>query len=116
MRLVARALGVFVILCVLPATARAQVTLAGAVTDNTGAVLPGVTVEAASPALIEKVRTATTDGSGHYTFSNLAPGIYTTTEGDKTGWFQVSGSSEETLQTEQELLVQIRDLLAASRQ
>ena len=39
----------------------AQVTLAGVVTDNSGAVLPGVTVEAASPALIEKVRTAVRD-------------------------------------------------------
>ena len=79
MRLVARTLGVFVILSVLPATARAQVTLAGAVTDNTGAVLPGVTVEAASPVLIEKVRTATTDGNGRYRIENLRPGEYTLT-------------------------------------
>ena len=41
----------------------AQVSLAGVVTDNSGAVLPGVTVEASSPALIEKSRTTTTDSS-----------------------------------------------------
>jgi hypothetical protein len=79
MRLAVRTFGVFVILCVLPATARAQVTLSGSVTDNTGGVLPGVTVEAASPVLIEKVRTATTDASGRYRIENLRPGEYTLT-------------------------------------
>ena len=48
----------------LPATARAQSAFAGVVKDATGAVLPGVTVEAASPALIEKVRSVTTDANG----------------------------------------------------
>ena len=51
----------------LPAGAFAQGqtgSIAGTVKDTTGAVLPGVTVEAASPALIEKVRTVVTDGSG----------------------------------------------------
>ena len=57
----------------------AQVSLAGMVTDNSGAVLPGVTVEAASPALIEKVRTATTDGSGRYRIESLQPGTYSVT-------------------------------------
>jgi hypothetical protein len=79
MRLLVRTLGVFAVLFVLPTAARAQVTLAGAVTDNTGAVLPGVTVEASSPALIEKVRTATTDGNGRYRIENLRPGEYTLT-------------------------------------
>ena len=46
----------------LPTVAAAQSSIAGVVRDASGAVLPGVTVEAASPALIEKVRTATTDG------------------------------------------------------
>jgi hypothetical protein len=61
----------------LPASAWAQATLAGAVTDTSGGLLPGVTVEAASPALIERVRTAVTDGSGRYRIEDLRPGMYT---------------------------------------
>src|SRR5712691_1031624 len=53
--------------------------IAGVVRDATGAVLPGVTVEAASPALIEKVRTAMTDGEGQYKIQELRPGTYTVT-------------------------------------
>jgi len=53
--------------------------LAGVVRDETGAVLPGVTVEAASPALIEKVRTTVTDGQGRYQIIELRPGTYTLT-------------------------------------
>jgi hypothetical protein len=62
-------------------SARAQTlgALAGVVRDASGAVLPGVTVEAASPALIEKVRTVVTDGSGQYRIINLPPGTYTAT-------------------------------------
>jgi carboxypeptidase family protein len=63
----------------LPATARAQSAFAGVVKDTTGAVLPGVTVEASSPALIEKVRSVTTDSNGAYKIENLRPGIYTIT-------------------------------------
>ena len=59
--------------------ALAQGTVAGAVKDASGAVLPGVTVEVASPALIEKVRTAVSDGSGQYRIINLPPGDYTVT-------------------------------------
>jgi len=62
----------------MPVSAWAQ-ALAGVVTDNSGAVLPGVTVEASSPALIEKVRTATTDGSGRYRIESLQPGTYSVT-------------------------------------
>jgi len=54
----------FLALVVAPAPALAQSTLAGIVKDTTGAVLPGVTVEASSPVLIERVRTVTTDGDG----------------------------------------------------
>ena len=54
-------------------------SIAGVVRDATGAVLPGVTVEAASPALIEKVRTVVTDGEGQYKISELRPGTYTVT-------------------------------------
>src|SRR5438093_10416137 len=66
-------------LVALPATARAQSAFAGIVKDATGAVLPGVTVEAASPVLIEKVRSVTTDSNGNYRIENLRPGIYTLT-------------------------------------
>jgi len=79
MRVLQTAIGLLALVCLAPATAWAQTTLAGAVRDNTGAVLPGVTVEAASPALIEKVRTATTDGAGRYRIENLQPGTYTVT-------------------------------------
>src|SRR5437867_3455649 len=65
----------------LPSLAVAQVgspaSIAGAVRDASGAVLPGVTVEAASPALIEKVRTVITDGEGLYKIVDLRPGTYT---------------------------------------
>jgi hypothetical protein len=60
-----------------PSTASAQATLAGTVQDGTGAVLPGVTVEASSPALIERVRSTTTDSSGQYRITELRPGTYT---------------------------------------
>ena len=73
--LIAVALGCFA----LPATARAQSAFAGVVKDATGAVLPGVTVEAASPVLIEKVRSVTTDANGLYRIENLRPGTYTIT-------------------------------------
>jgi hypothetical protein len=50
----------------IPHAALAQAVIAGSVTDTSGAVLPGVTVEAASPVLIENVRTAVSDGNGVY--------------------------------------------------
>jgi hypothetical protein len=58
------------------AFAQAQGSVAGTVRDASGAVLPGVTVEASSPALIEKVRTVVSDGTGQYTIINLPPGLY----------------------------------------
>ena len=64
---------------VLTASAAHAQTIAGVVKDDSGAVMPGVTVEAASPALIEKVRTAVSDGEGQYKITNLSPGIYTVT-------------------------------------
>ena len=68
-------------LALAPATALAQTnsTLTGEVTDNTGGILPGVTVEAASPVLIEGSRVGITDGSGRYTLINLRPGVYNLT-------------------------------------
>jgi Carboxypeptidase regulatory-like domain len=66
-------------LVILPASAYAQATMAGVVKDSSGAVLPGVTVEASSSSLIEKVRTAVTDGTGQYRITELTPGTYTVT-------------------------------------
>jgi hypothetical protein len=77
MRVLIRTVGLLAVLS-MPTGAWAQ-AIAGVVTDNSGAVLPGVTVEASSPALIEKVRTATTDGSGRYRIESLQPGNYTIT-------------------------------------
>jgi iron complex outermembrane receptor protein len=79
MRTIVRCFLLFGLVAVTPRVAAAQATLAGEVKDTTGAVLPGVTVEAASPALIEKVRTAVTDGSGRYRIESLPPGSYTVT-------------------------------------
>jgi len=59
--------------------ASAQSAIAGVVKDTTGAVLPGVTVEATSPALIEGTRTAVTDGTGQYKIADLRPGVYAVT-------------------------------------
>src|SRR6267378_4425073 len=63
----------------VPTAAWAQATITGTVKDTSGAVLPGVTVEASSPALIEKVRSAVTDGSGLYRIVDLRPGTYSVT-------------------------------------
>src|SRR5215468_971071 len=63
----------------VPSVAFAQATLAGTVKDPSGGVLPGVTVEATSPVLIERIRTALTDAAGQYRIESLQPGIYTVT-------------------------------------
>src|SRR5687767_1655423 len=63
----------------LPSLAFAQGTLTGTVRDASGGVLPGVTVEASSPVLIEKVRTVVTDGTGQYRIVDLNPGTYSLT-------------------------------------
>jgi hypothetical protein len=60
-------------------TALAQASIAGVVRDTSGAVLPGVTVEAASPVLIEKARSVVTDSAGQYRIEQLRPGTYTVT-------------------------------------
>jgi len=67
------------VLVLTPALAFAQGSVTGQVSDNTGGVLPGVTVEAASPVLIEGSRVAITDGQGRYTIVDLRPGIYSIT-------------------------------------
>ena len=63
-------------LVLVPVGAAAQSSIAGEVTDNTGGVLPGVTIEASSPALIEGTRVAITDGTGRYNLIDLRPGLY----------------------------------------
>jgi hypothetical protein len=67
------------LLTIAPASVLAQATITGVVKDTSGAVLPGVTVEAASPVLIEKARAAITDGSGQYRIVDLRPGRYDVT-------------------------------------
>jgi len=62
-----------------PIAAYAQASITGVVKDTSGAVLPGVTVEVASPALIEKTRSTVTDGSGLYQIISLPPGAYSVT-------------------------------------
>ena len=63
----------------LPTVAHAQASIAGFVKDSSGAILPGVVVEASSPALIEKARSVTSDGTGQYKIVDLRPGIYSVT-------------------------------------
>jgi hypothetical protein len=69
------------VVCVvaLPTLAAAQSQIAGTVKDESGGVLPGVTVEAASPALIEKTKSAVTDSNGRYTIVDLRQGTYKVT-------------------------------------
>jgi hypothetical protein len=63
----------------LPGVLFGQGAIGGSVRDTSGGVLAGVTVEAASPVLIERVRTATTDGNGQYLIVDLRPGVYSVT-------------------------------------
>src|SRR5688500_7080689 len=81
MRGLGRMFVVLALAMVLPATAYAQASLTGTVKDTSGAVLPGVTVEAASDVLIEKVRTTVTDSNGRFQIVELRPGAYVVTFG-----------------------------------
>ena len=74
-----RAAAVIAAAIMAPSMAYAQASIAGVVRDASGGVLPGVTVEASSPALIEKVRSVVTDGSGQYRIIDLRPGTYSIT-------------------------------------
>jgi hypothetical protein len=66
-------------LAVMPSAAFAQASIVGTARDASGAVLPGVTVEASSPALIEKTRSVVTNGVGQYAIQDLRPGTYSVT-------------------------------------
>src|SRR6266487_1720461 len=79
MRAVMRILGFLACAALMPTIALAQAVIAGSVKDSAGGVLPGVNVEATSPELIEKLRTAVTDGTGQYRIEDLRPGAYTVT-------------------------------------
>jgi hypothetical protein len=79
MRRLREGLAVLALLVLVPAAAFAQASITGVVKDASGAVLPGVTVEASSPALIEKTRSAVTDGSGQYRIVDLRAGVYSVT-------------------------------------
>src|SRR5438876_9032981 len=79
MRWASKAVLILTAALLLPSAAFAQGTLTGTVRDESGGVLPGVSVEAASPVLIEKVRTAVTDGAGQYRITGLNPGTYSLT-------------------------------------
>ena len=70
---------VSVSLVVFPSAAFAQASIVGTARDASGAVLPGVTVEASSPALIEKTRSVITNGVGRYSIQDLRPGTYSVT-------------------------------------
>jgi len=86
MRVFVKSVVLLVWLVLLPTAAFAQAVIAGVIKDASGAVLPGVSVEVASPALIEKVRSAVSDGTGQYRVEDLRPGTYTVT-------FSLSGFS-----------------------
>src|SRR5881396_3069316 len=79
MRGIVRTVILLASIVLVPTAAFAQAVIAGTVKDPSGAVLPGVVVEATSPALIEKVRAAVTDGTGQYRIEDLRPGVYTVT-------------------------------------
>jgi len=81
MRVLSRTVAVVIWLVFLPAAAysQASASIAGVVKDTSGAVLPGVTVEASSPALIERVRSVVTDSTGQYKILQLRPGTYVVT-------------------------------------
>src|ERR1041384_7065500 len=76
---VRRSVAALVVLLILPAAAFAQAAITGVVRDASGGVLPGVMVEAASPALIERVRAVVTDETGQYRIVDLRPGTYIVT-------------------------------------
>jgi len=106
MRAALRCAVVLVWTALLPSLAFAQASITGVVKDTSGAVLPGVTVEAASPVLIEKAREAVTDTSGRFQIVDLRPGTYTVTfslagfNTVKREGVAVSGSAAVTVDSE----------------
>ena len=79
MRALTTGLAVIAAVVFLSTPAFSQPAVAGIVKDTSGAILPGVNVEASSPVLIEKSRTVVTDGTGQYRIVDLKPGTYSVT-------------------------------------
>src|SRR5215475_8765983 len=79
MRKLQAGLAAFALLVLVPAVALAQASITGVVKDASGAILPGVTVEVSSPALIEKTRSAVSDNTGQYRIVDLRTGTYSVT-------------------------------------
>src|SRR5436305_400319 len=79
LRFVNRLSALLVALVLVPSAVFAQAAITGVVKDASGGVLPGVTVEAASPVLIEKVRSVVSDDTGQYRIVNLRTGTYSVT-------------------------------------
>lgn len=99
---------IFAVLALTSSIASAQSTISGQVKDSSGAVISGVKVEAASPALIERLRAATTSGDGRYTIIDVRPGTYTITftiEGFTAVKQQVEVPSNVTVPVDAEMRV-----------
>ena len=79
MQRVVKVVAALAALVLLPGVVFAQATIAGVIRDASAAVLPGVSVEAASPVLIEKTRTVVSDGTGQYRITDVPPGTYVLT-------------------------------------
>ena len=98
-----KAVVVLVVLLGIPAVASAQASIVGIVKDASGAVLPGVTVEASSSALIEKSRSVLTNSVGQYSIQDLRPGTYQVTfslagfNGVKRDGIELAGSFVATV-------------------
>jgi hypothetical protein len=100
------ALAIALVSLLLPSAVYAQAAITGVVRDASGAVLPGVTVEAASPVLIEKARSVVSDDAGQYRIVDLRPGVYSVTfslpgfSTVKRDGIELSGSFVATVNTD----------------
>ena len=100
------ALAIALVSLLLPSAVYAQAAITGVVRDASGAVLPGVTVEAASPVLIEKTRSVVSDDAGQYRIVDLRPGVYSVTfslpgfSTVKRDGIELSGSFVATVNTD----------------
>ena len=109
MRNVLKAVIVQAVFALLPAGAFAQGSITGVVKDTSGALMPGVSVEASSPVLIEKTRSAVTDSTGQYRIVDLRPGTYALTfaltgfNSVKRDGIEITGSFTATVNAEMKI-------------